>query len=213
MKNLLILFIAGLLAVYMIGCGADDENYNDIRIDYPISATPPSGSEITTDTIIYFIFTYAPENVTVSAGVATVEGKTVKISGPFRPGPLTLIITDGYETWTLYYTVLAPDTEAPKVTGGTIIDGARDVDHNAINTEAKIEFTFNEEVAGDVALQTEDGDDVGWFDKIEGNQAILELVKGKELNCGTTYMIVGKVSDPAGNETDFEIAFDTEPCP
>ena len=34
--------IAGLLAVYMIGCGADDEDDYDIRIDMPISETPPN---------------------------------------------------------------------------------------------------------------------------------------------------------------------------
>ena len=38
-KNLfrtLILLIAGLLAVYISGCSADDENYNDILIDDPM---------------------------------------------------------------------------------------------------------------------------------------------------------------------------------
>ena len=195
----------------MIGCGADDEDDSDIWIGN-VSAIPPGG-EIATDTIITLTFPYAPENLTVSAGVATVTGsKTVKISGPFIPGPLSLTITEESGTWTLYYTVTAPDTEAPIVTGGTIIDGDRDIHPDAINSEAKIELTFNEEVRGHVALQTEDGEDLGWLGKVEGFLAILELVKGKELDCGTTYMIKGKVSDDAGNSTDFNVTFATERC-
>lgn len=213
--------IAGLLIVYMISCGpADDEDDRGPLVDDGEYATPPGG-EITTDTIIYLTLPFAPEpeNVTVSAGVATVTGKTIKISGPFEPGVLSLIISWEHRTTILYYTVVLPDTEAPTVTGGTIIDGDRDIDHNAINAEAKIELTFNEDVTGHVALQTEDGEDIGWLGRVgwagrdEHNQAILELVEGKELNCGTTYMIVGKVSDAAENETDFKITFDTEPCP
>ena len=216
MKNLfriLILLIAGLLIVCMIGCRADDDEDDNWYVIDEGGYTSPPGGEIETDTIIYVTFARPPENLTVSAGVATVTGKTAKISGPFEPGPLELTITWKWGTRTARYVVTAPDTDAPELTGGTILPGDRDVDHNAINAEAKIKLTFNEDVTGHVALHTEDGEDIGWLGKIEGNQATLELIKGKELNCGTTYMIVGKVSDPAGNETDFEIAFDTEPCP
>lgn len=59
------------------------------------------------------------------------------------------------------------------------------------------------------ALQTEAGNDVGWLGKVEGNKATLELVKGKELDPETTYVIAGKVEDAAGNETDVKISFAT----
>ncbi len=142
----LILLIAGLLIVCMIGCGVDDEDDDGGLVDDGEHATPPSGSKIATDTIIYLTLPFAPdpENVTVSGGVATVTGKTIKISGPFVPGPLYLTISWEHRTTMLLYTVVLPDSDAPEVTGGTIIDGDRDVDHNAINAETKIELTFNE---------------------------------------------------------------------
>ena len=71
---------------------------------------------------------------------------------------------------------------------------------------AKIEIEFSEDVSGNVALQTEGGDDVGWLGKVEGNKATLELVKGRDL-VGGTYVVRGKVSDAAGNSTAVEITF------
>ena len=147
--------------------------------------------------------------LTVNEGTATVTDNTVTIAGPFTPGTLELTITwmDGSLTFT--YTVAEPDTEAPSITDGTINDGDTTVDAGAINSSALIEVEFSEEVSGTIALQTEVGDDVGWIGKVEGNKGILELVKGKELDPETTYVIAGKVEDAAGNETDINITFTT----
>ena len=120
---------------------------------------------------------------------------------------LTITWSDGSLPFT--YTVAEPDTESPTITGGTISDGDTDVDTEAINSSALIEVEFSEEVSGTIALQTEAGDDVGWLGKIEGNKGILELVKGKELDPETTYVIAGKVEDAAGNGTDITITFTT----
>ncbi|RKU38474.1 hypothetical protein C6496_06605 [Candidatus Poribacteria bacterium] len=65
-------------------------------------------------------------------------------------------------------------------------------------------------MAGNITLQTEAGDDVGWLGKVGGNKGILELVKGRELDNETTYIIAGKVSDAAGNSTDIKITFVTK---
>ena len=65
-------------------------------------------------------------------------------------------------------------------------------------------------MTGHIALQTEGGDDVGWLAKVEGNKGILELVKGRELENETTYVIAGKVSDTAGNSTDVSVTFVTK---
>ncbi len=64
-------------------------------------------------------------------------------------------------------------------------------------------------MTGYIALETEDGEDVGWIGKVVGNKAILELVKGRELKNETTYVIVGKVATAAGNSTDVSITFVT----
>ena len=104
--------------------------------------------------------------------------------------------------------VVPPDHTSPEITGGTVFDGEEDVDPAEIN-EGRIEITFNEVVSGNIALQTEGGDDVGWIGKVEGTKGILELVKGKEIGNETTYVIVGKVADAAGNETEVNITFTT----
>ena len=96
------------------------------------------------------------------------------------------------------------------MTGGTVKDGDKDIDPEAINSDGIIEITFSEEMTGNIALQTEGGDDVGWLGKVEGTKATLELVKGKEIGNETTYVIVGKVSDAAGNVTEVKITFVTK---
>ena len=96
-----------------------------------VSIEPTIDTQLTVDGSITVIFDNPPEDVTVSTGVATVNDNTVTITGPFTPGTLELTITwtDGSLTFT--YTVAAPDTEAPSITGGTISDGDKDVDPSA----------------------------------------------------------------------------------
>ncbi len=64
-------------------------------------------------------------------------------------------------------------------------------------------------MTGNIALQTEGGDDVGWIGKVEGNKATLELVKGRELKNETTYVIKGKVSDATGDTINVSVTFVT----
>ncbi len=174
-----------------------------------VSATL-SGGKIAANGTIMVAFDNAPADVTVSAGTVTVAGKTATIVGPFTPGPLALTIAWADGAQALDYTVIAPDTDSPTVTDGTVKDGDRGVDPEAINSDAKIELAFSEDVSGNVALQTEGGDDVGWLGKVEGNKATLELVKGKEIGNETTYVIAGRVSDAAGNSTDVSVTFVTK---
>ena len=205
------LLLAGLLAVSMfVGCGESDDTETEAAPANFVSAAPPSGSEIAANASITLTFDNAPADVTSSAGVATAAGKNVTVAGPFTPGPLSLTITWADGTQTLTYTVTAPDTTAPTVTGGTVSDGDKDVDPEAINSDAKIEITFSEEVTGNIALQTEAGDDVGWLGSVDGTTGTLELVKGKEIGNETTYVIAGKVSDAAGNSLDVSVTFVTK---
>ena len=183
----------------------------DVPVNFAtfVSATPPGG-EIGANGSITVTFDNAPTDVTVSAGTVTVAGKSATITGPFTPGPLALTITWADGTQALTYTVTAPDTDPPTVTGGTVSDGDKDVDPEAINSAAAIELEFSEDVSGNVALQTEGGYDVGWLGKVEDNKATLELVKGKEIGNETTYVIAGKVSDAAGNSADVSVTFVTK---
>ncbi len=106
--------------------------------------------------------------------------------------------------------VVAADIEPPRVTGGTVKDGDGDVDPAVINADGKIEVVFSEEVSGNITLQTEFGDDVGWIGNVEGNKATLEVVARKEIDNETTYVIKGEVFDAAGNSTDISITFVTK---
>ena len=174
-----------------------------------VSANPASGSTIAANASITLIFDNAPADVTVSSGSAVVAGRSVVVNGPFTPGPFALRVTWADGSVTLTYIVVAPDVDPPIVTGGTIKDGDKDVDPDAINNEGEIVITFSEQVVGNIALQTEGGDDVGWIGKIEGNKVTLQLVKGRQIRNATTYVIKGKVADAAGNETEILITFVT----
>ncbi|MCY3742102.1 MAG: Ig-like domain-containing protein [Candidatus Poribacteria bacterium] len=203
-------FTPGTLALTITW--ADGSKTLDYTIHQPVafvSIDPTIESQLTVDSTITLTFDNPPEDVTVSEGTATTADNTVTIRGPFTPGTLVLTITWADGSLEFTYTVAEPDTEVPSITGGTINDGDTDVDAEAINSSALIEVEFSEAVSGTIALQTENDDDVGWLGKVEGNKATLELVKGKELDPETTYVIAGKVEDAAGNETDINITFTT----
>ena len=126
----------------------------------------------------------------------------------FTPGPLNLTVTWTGGRTRLTYIVVA-DSDPPRVTDGTVKNGAY-VDAEVINSAAKIEVTFSEQVRGHIALQTFGGDDVGWLGGVEGNKGILELVSGKEIGNGTLYVIVCVVTGTAGNRAEIKTLFHTK---
>ena len=184
-----------------------------------LAVTPSSGSAIAQNETIHVLFDNLPTGVWVTQGTVTVAGFGAIITGPFTPGPLQLTIGWDDGSHTFNYTVEdffkpPPDNTAPTVTGGTIWDGDKDVDPEWINNDAVIEIEFSENVdsiPGQIRLLNDDvGDDAGWLGSFQDNLAILELVRGKEIGWGTTYVIEGWVSDPAGNALDFRITFVTK---
>ncbi len=189
--------------------GAQILNYNVRPPVALVRARPAGGETLDVDATITLIFDRRPEDVTVSQGVAEVTGRFVDITGPFDPGTFVLEIIWSNVSHTLTYTVRTPDTEAPEITGGTVSDGNKGIDPDILNSSARIEIDFNEEVSGNIILQTTAGVNVGWIGEVDGKKGTLELVKGKELDSGTTYVITGKVNDAAGNETNLDITFTT----
>ena len=210
-RRYLALLLTGLFAVSMLaGCGGDDDTDTDEPVPVNFFRATPPGGEIAANGSITVTFDNAPADVTVSAGTVTVAGKTATIMGPFTPGSLALTITWADGTQALNYIVTGPCCSPPNITGGTVKDGDTDVDPETINSDGKIEIEFSEDVSGNIALQTEDGGDVGWIAKVAGSIGTLELVKGKELTNETVYVITGKVSSAEGNETDIKITFVTK---
>ena len=207
-----VLLMAGLLAVSMlVSCGGEE----DIGTDEPVlanfvSATPPGGA-IAANGTITVTFDNTPGDVMVSTGtVIKLTDKTATIAGPFKPGPLVLTITWANGIQALDYTVTTVCCGVPIIIGGTVLDGDKDVDPETINSERMIEITFSEEVTGNIALQTESGDNVGWLGKVEGSKGRLELVKGRELVNETVYVIAGEVTTIHGIEMDIKITFVTK---
>ena len=189
--------------------GTQTLNYTVRPLAAFVRANPTAQSELAVDDTITLTFDNPPEDVTVSTGSARIIGKRVRITGPFDPGPLALTIAWADGTQTLTYTVRVPDTEAPRITSGSVNDGDKDVDPEALHLGGPIQIEFSEEVTGNIALQTVAGADVGWRGKVAGKKGTLEFVRGKELDNEKTYVIVGKVEDAAGNSTDISIRFTT----
>ena len=210
-RTFAIVFAALFALTLIVGCGGDeDDNGDEAPAAAFSSANPADGGTIAANASITVTFDNDPGDVTVSAGSITPSGKSRVISGPFTEGALALALswTNGDGSHTLNYTVAAADNTPPEVTGGTVEDGQEDVNPADINEDG-IEITFSEEVTGNIALQTEGGDNVGWLGDVSGMAATLDLVAGKEIGNETTFVIKGTVSDAAGNELEVEITFTT----
>lgn len=201
--------MAGVLTVSMIaGCGDIDDTDEPVPVNF-VSATPTGGAIAANATIIV-TFDNKPVDLTISRGTVTVTGKTATITGPFTPGPLALTLTWADGTQRLIFTVHSPCCSPAYIVGGTVEDGDTNVDPELINSDGKIVIEFTEAVTGNIALQTEGGENVGWLGKVAGSKGTLELVKGRELVNETVYVIAGKVSTIEGNATDFKITFVTK---
>ena len=203
-------FDAGPLALTVTWAdGTQTLNYTIRPLVAFVRANPAVRSELAVDDTITLTFDNPPEDVTVSTGTTRTIGKRVRITGPFDPGPLALTIAWADGTQTLTYTVRVPDTEAPRITSGSVNNGDKDVDPEALHLGGPIQIEFSEEVTGNIALETVAGADVGWRGKVAGKKGTLEFVRGKELDNEKTYVIVGKIKDAAGNSTDINIRFTT----
>ena len=210
-KNL-VLLLTGLLAVSMLAsCGGDDDAGTDepVPVNF-VSVDPPSGAEIAANGTITITFDNTPTDVWVTSAVAIPLGKTVIVTGPFTPGPLTLTIRWANGTQTLNYTVSSPCCAAPQIVDSTVKDGDMDVDPEIINSAGKIEIYFSEDVSGKITLLTQAGEEIGWIGKFEGNKATLELIKGREIRNRMVYIITGKVATAEGNESEIKILFGTK---
>ena len=184
---------------------------------------PHSGSTVSNSTVIKVFFDNRPSGVIVTYGEVEIEGNPrfrwdvhgnelhISLWNPNDPyvGHLELTITWANGSKKLRYHVIEPDLYRPRVVSGTVTDGDTDVDPEIINSNGIIEIQFSEEVSGYISLQTEGGEDVGWIGRVGGNKGTLDLVKGKEIEYSTTYVIVGKVNDAAANETTINITFVT----
>ena len=99
---------------------------------------------------------------------------------------------------------------SPVITGGTVADGAADVNPVPINASG-FRFDFDEDVTGTIKLTDEVGNDLNWIGNVAGSVAMLTPVVGQELVNGTTYKIEIDVRDGSGDRTQVLIIFVTKP--
>ena len=181
------------------------------------SVDPAPGAEIPPNTQFSLTFDGTVAAVTVNGTAATGSGLNWTAS-------LTLQEGDGQTLdirWTNrdgssesramgLYTVRAPDTTPPRITGGTVADGTVNVDPAPINAGG-FRFDFDEDITGTVKLTDEAGADLNWIASVGGQTAILTPVAGQELANETTYKIEIDVQDLAGNAFIATITFVTKP--
>ncbi|MYE88342.1 hypothetical protein F4X33_05025 [Candidatus Poribacteria bacterium] len=109
------------------------------------------------------------------------------------------------------YTVRVPDTTPPRITEGTVADGAVNVDPAPINAVGAFRFDFDEPVTGTIALTDEAGVDLNWAGTVDDRTAALTPVAGQELANNTTYKIEIDVQDGGGNRFRATMTFTTKP--
>ncbi len=136
--------IVGLIAVHVIGCGEDiTQEIDPVAF---VSASPQTGSVISTDDTITVTFDGVPTDIDINTNSKTkvsktgAKGKTVTIYGPFALGELSLTVTWHSGNTTLAYTVIESNP-------GTVDDDVgEDIDSQPIHTDGKpinvIDATF-----------------------------------------------------------------------
>ena len=228
--GVLALIISIMFVAFMVtGCGGNDDDDDDTGTgdtgdtgeDLPppatsVQVTPPGGTVPSNQTFT-LVFDQGIESATVNGAAAQGSGKNWTASPALSEGDGVMLNIawknkDGSDNSSTAgpYTVDDPDTEAPKITGGTITDGAADVDPAPINA-GTLEITFDEDVTGSVELQDEAGANLNWIGAVAGSAAVLTPVAGQELANETTYKVVLAVQDGAGNKTDATLTFVTKP--
>ena len=108
------------------------------------------------------------------------------------------------------YNVYHVQRDPPRITHGTVNDGAIDVEPAPINAGGFL-FTFNEVVTGTIKLTDEAGNDLNWVSTVVKQSARLTPIAGQELVHETTYKIEIDVQDVAGSRTQATITFVTKP--
>ena len=178
---------------------------------------PAPGQEIAPNTQFSLIFDQAVVAVTVNGTAATGAGLNWTASLMLQEGDgQTLDIRwtnrDGSSESRAMgpYTVRAPDTTPPRITGGTVADGTVNVDPAPINAGG-FRFDFSEDITGSIKLTDEAGADLNWFGTVWGQTATLTAVAGQELVNETTYKIEIDIDDAASNRTQATITFVTKP--
>ena len=204
----LALIMAAMVVSYVVGCGGGDETGDaGPPPATSVTADPADGSTVPQNATISLVFDQAVESVDTAGAQGSGKNWTVPVAASLNVAWTNKDGTTGSQTFS--YTLVAPDTAPPKITGGNVTNGAKDVDPAPLNAD-KIQITFDENVSGTAELNFEDNTSAGWQGAVTGMNAELTPVAGKELANSVTYVIVLNVTDAAGNKASFNVEFTTK---
>ena len=223
-RALALMLVVTLALLPFVGCGGDDDDDDAGGVAAVTGTVPAAGGEIAANGALIINFDNGKNieggAVTVNGTPATLAGNqaTWNAAGLTPGGSAALAIawtnTDGSAgSASVTVTVKAVDNTAPTVTGGTVKNGAKDVDPGPINEAGKIEVTFSEAVSkGEVSLGVDGGDALGTQAEWAGDKVTISMNAGVALANETTYVITIKgVKDAAGNAmAEAKISFTTK---
>ena len=189
-----------------------------------LSVWPDTDIFVPANTTFWLTFNTVLENITVSHGRVIVHGDVVEVVGPLPQGLFQLDIRwdDGLGSDTVSRRIDEPDFEPPKLLRtialspqGLGIGFNRNVlvppDTETIELAFSERIWVNPDIFGDFEIQTVAGDNMGWQEDpqfLKLSEITLVRSNGRPLNPGTTYVIVGTVTDLA-NEIEIRLPFTT----
>ena len=133
----------GVITFTLLVCGMEGCNTTDSVVEEePVvfrDAIPDNGSEIAPSMTVIARFDRSPTDLSVSGGTFSVRGVEATITGPFPPGPLTIILKWEDGETTLNYIVKPPEIgdEITTATGTMVFipAGAFEMGSNAADPE------------------------------------------------------------------------------
>ena len=223
-----ILITFGMLIIGIIGgCGDDDPPRPravippSVVVTVVVDPAPPADPDSPIPTHTNFTLTFSEEVMKVTVNDIPAAGSGLNWKWGWNPppdlpyGPLNLNIRwknrDGSKGFSRVGPYRAADVnvDPPRLTSGTVADGAVDVEPAWVN--AGVRFDFNEAVTGTIRLTDEAGVDLKWTSNVGGQTATMTPVAGQEVVNETTYKIEIDVQDRAGGRTQITITFVTKP--
>ncbi len=195
----------------------DDDSAEEVPKATMVTVDPAANSTVPSTQAFTLTFDQGVTAATVNGTAATGSGLNWAASPALTQGPGQSLNVE----WTNRdgstgtqavgpYEVSDPDTTPPVVTGGTVDDGASDVDPAAINASG-FRFDFDEAVTGSVTLTDEAGANLNWTGNVTGQTATLTVVAGQELANETTYKVEIDVADGSNNAYTATVTFVTKP--
>jgi hypothetical protein len=214
-QTLAILIAIALLAVWMVGCGGDEEGEPAGTVT---AVDPAAGSEIAANQAIKITFDEAVDAVMVDGVAATGSAKNWTFQGDLT-GKTGISITwtnkDADATaggpYPVAYTVKAADNTPPAIASSDPEDGDEDLDPEGLNEDG-IEIKFSEPLKKVTVDVTIEGEPLKWVAELsdDGMTATVVMLKGGEISYESEIVLVINAEDLAGNKLeDAEITFTT----